>query len=80
MPIYEYACRECDARFEKLVRSMSPSGEQEKVACPECGSKRTERALSVFAVASESPRRSAGSPAPGMCGRCGREGPCTLPD
>ena len=47
MPIYEYACKNCDTKFEKLVRSMNSS---EKVDCPKCGSTKTARALSVFAV------------------------------
>lgn len=53
MPIYEYTCRKCEKKFEKLVRSMSST---EKVACPECGSKQTERELSVFAVSAEAAR------------------------
>ena len=32
MPIYEYACMECESHFEELVRS-----ERAGVACPECG-------------------------------------------
>lgn len=51
MPIYEYTCRKCEKKFEKLVRSMSST---EKAVCPECGSKQTDRELSVFAVSAES--------------------------
>jgi putative FmdB family regulatory protein len=43
MPIYEYDCRECEKRFETLVRSRD-----EKVACPECGGEQVERAWSTF--------------------------------
>ena len=43
MPIYEYDCRECEKRFETLVRSRD-----EKVACPECGSERVDKAWSTF--------------------------------
>lgn len=74
MPIYEYTCRQCDAKFEQLVRSMSG---QEKLNCPKCGSARTARALSVFAVGAESGKSSAPSDAP-MCGRCGGPGPCAM--
>jgi putative FmdB family regulatory protein len=74
MPVYEYTCKKCDARFEKLLRSMSRR--DEKVECPKCGSKDTSRALSVFAVASQ--QKSSSSPPPGMCGRCGGPGPCAL--
>ena len=80
MPIYEYTCANCDARFDKLVRSMCASGnESEKVPCPKCGKTNTSRTFSVFAVgaaeASGSKSRSL-TPTPGMCGRCGGPGPC----
>ena len=78
MPIYEYICKRCDARFERLVKSMSDEGSS-KVACPECKSTQTARSMSVFAVSSSagSPGRSS-VPAPGMCGRCGGPGPCAM--
>ena len=41
MPMYEYACQECDHTFEALVFN----GEQ--VDCPECHSDKLERLLSV---------------------------------
>jgi putative FmdB family regulatory protein len=72
MPIYEYTCKSCKNRFERLVKSMSA---ENGVACPECGSKQTARNLSVFAVASETKTQ---SPPPGICGRCGGPGPCGL--
>ena len=73
MPIYEYACEACGESFEQLVRTMS--GEH-KVQCPKCASGKTRRALSVFAVATESGARESESAGPGMCGRCGEPGPC----
>ena len=77
MPIYEYTCKACHKTFDQLVRSMSSAEADEKVACPECGSKKTARAMSVFAVGAEGSRASAGS-AP-MCGRCGgAEGSCGM--
>ena len=74
MPMYEYACRKCGHSFEKLVRSMSGS---EKIACPKCESKETDRKLSVFAVSSEGSTKSASADMP-MCGRCGGPGPCGM--
>ena len=74
MPIYEYECKGCSAKFEKLVRSMS---NEEKISCPKCGSPKTARALSVFAVGAEG-AKSTPSQAPGMCGRCGGPGPCAM--
>ncbi len=47
MPIYEYACPTCKARFERL-RSMQDS---DAVPCPDCGTQ-ARRALSLFAVPS----------------------------
>ena len=59
MPIYEYTCQSCDKRFEKLVRSMSG---KEKIVCPECGSGKTVREMSVFAGSSgQQPACGAGS-------------------
>lgn len=76
MPIYEYACKSCGERFEKLIRTMNSS---EKIACPKCGSAQTARALSVFAVGAEGAGRpSAGGDAPPGCGRCGGPGPCAF--
>lgn len=69
MPIYEYTCKSCDAKFEQLVRTMSDA-DNAKFKCPQCGSDQTERALSVFAVTSDSAKSSGGSDVP-MCGRCG---------
>jgi putative FmdB family regulatory protein len=70
MPIYEYSCGKCDHKFEFLQRSIA---NPTKVACPKCGSEKTDRALSVFAVGAESAKSS-----PGMCGRCGGPGPCGM--
>ena len=42
MPIYEFRCESCGARFEDLV----PVGTG-AIACPECSSERTERVLSA---------------------------------
>lgn len=41
MPLYEYACPQCDHTFEELV------GGDEKVQCPQCRSENVERLLSV---------------------------------
>jgi putative FmdB family regulatory protein len=76
LPIYEFACRECDARFEELVRAAEPSAE-----CPDCGSADTARLMSAFSVRSVSSGGSdlaqamsqAGGAGAGCCGgSCGR--------
>lgn len=45
VPIYDYACAGCDARFEELSRFDAPAP-----PCPTCGSGETERLLSPFLV------------------------------
>ena len=74
MPIYEYACMECESHFEELVRSS-----EQAVACPECGAAKVLKQLSTFAVhgaSSEkpsyatSPARAGGGCCGGSCG-CG---------
>ena len=66
MPIYEYTCSSCNGKFEQLVRSMKDS--DGKVKCPACGSEKTARSLSVFAVSSAAGGSSSDAT---MCGRCG---------
>jgi putative FmdB family regulatory protein len=47
MPIYEYACPNCNGRFQKLVQGFSdPPG----LACPRCGNPKVRRAVSRFAT------------------------------
>lgn len=45
MPIYEYVCQDCGEKYEKLVRSSTAKVE---LVCPQCGSQRGEKAISVF--------------------------------
>jgi putative FmdB family regulatory protein len=45
MPIYEYTCQDCEAHFEKFVRSMNSSLE---IKCPECGGTHVRKGWSVF--------------------------------
>lgn len=66
MPIYEYMCKSCEKNFEKLVRTMNG---QDKIACPECGSVKTVRAMSVFATRGEGAKGAANEDP--SCGRCG---------
>jgi len=43
MPIYEYLCNDCGARYERIVLSKVV-----KIACPKCASIRQTLQLSVF--------------------------------
>jgi len=72
MPIFEYACDECGAKFEKLVRRS-----EDGIECPTCASKRLTQQLSTFAAHANGAPSKAAMPscpggmcqAPGMCGR-----------
>ena len=45
MPIYEYICQDCGARFEAL-RAMKDA--DQPITCKKCYGPRTNRALSLF--------------------------------
>jgi putative FmdB family regulatory protein len=64
MPIYEYACKECQHEFEALVYGT------QKAECPKCASKKLVPKLSIFAVSASGTAAKA-SRAPGPCGSCG---------
>lgn len=69
MPIYEYICPKCDARFD-LLRPMSQADQPTR--CPRCQAEGARRAPSRVACFSKS---SDGSTAPvsggGGCASCG---------
>ncbi len=65
MPIYEYVCRECGQKFEKLVLSRSTSNE---VQCPKCGAKAADQQFSTFASCGSASESFSG----GGCGAGGR--------
>jgi putative FmdB family regulatory protein len=54
MPIYEFECEGCGARFEELVAAGSPAP-----GCPECGSARTRRLISNVSPPGRQPRGAA---------------------
>lgn len=70
MPLYEYRCADCDARFEKLTRFT----QADAVSCPTCGGTHARRLISVFASFSTS---SSGEPLPMAGGGCGCGGSCS---
>jgi putative FmdB family regulatory protein len=49
MPIFEYKCQKCGAEFDELD---SISNRDKPHKCPACGSRRSERQLSVFSASS----------------------------
>ena len=73
MPLYEYTCQKCNAKFDQLVRAADRDA---KTKCPECGSTSAARSLSLIAVGGES--KGAGSTDTPGCGRCGEMGGCGM--
>jgi putative FmdB family regulatory protein len=75
MPLYEYACRNCDHTFETLVF------DGDEVECPECHGTKLERLLSVparpRAEGASLPMSGCGDPSLPPCGApwCQRTGP-----
>ena len=71
MPIYEYQCRRCGHRFEKLIRNAATAT---AVTCTQCGTEQVDKQFSTFGV--HTGGHSAGAePAPPFCGRCGENRP-----
>ncbi|MEE8160906.1 MAG: zinc ribbon domain-containing protein [Acidobacteriota bacterium] len=64
MPIFEYACLDCDEQFEWLV--LGSSGDVPR--CPSCESQKLEQQISVF---SANTRNGAAASPPEPCGSCG---------
>ncbi len=46
MPLYGFICDDCSSDFEELVMS---AGKIDQVCCPECGSHKVQRQLSMVA-------------------------------
>ena len=65
MPLFEYACKQCDHEFEILVRGgQTPE-------CPSCHGTSLEQRLSVFAAHTSNGSSAARGQALGACGHCG---------
>jgi putative FmdB family regulatory protein len=47
MPVFEYRCKKCGEKFEKLVMNKS-----EKIVCSKCGSEDLEKLFSTFGFSS----------------------------
>ena len=82
MPIYEYACADCEGVFEKLIMGApGKNGNAKAVTCPSCDSASVAKKISSFAVKSDYVPISTGAGKPagggggggGCCGGfCGR--------
>lgn len=68
MPLFDFECRSCGKRFERLVRATD---RDDAIDCPACGKTDAQRLLSAPApIASDSGVRFTG----GGGGGCGRSG------
>jgi putative FmdB family regulatory protein len=64
MPLYEYRCKDCNQESELLVKSL-----EAQPGCPECGSKRLEKLLSVIGSPMIGSTSKPTQSDPGTCGR-----------
>lgn len=53
MPLYDYECAQCGARFTHLWRTMQAAQTGESPACPACGGGPSQRVVSRVAVLGE---------------------------
>jgi putative FmdB family regulatory protein len=65
MPLYEYTCTQCSSQFELLIRGG------ETPVCPDCGTVRVEKRLSVPAAHTRSAAALPVCDAPTTGGGCG---------
>jgi putative FmdB family regulatory protein len=52
MPIYEYHCKQCGKKFEKLVKLSTKTSE---IECPRCGAQQAEKTVSLFGTSGSTP-------------------------
>ncbi len=64
MPVFEYKCKKCGEKFEKLV-----IGKSEKIVCEKCGSEELEKLFSTFGFSSGSKFKSSVS-SKSSCSTC----------
>lgn len=66
MPIYEYRCKQCGAKFEKLVKLSTQLSE---IECPKCGARKADKSVSRPGLTGSSPSgKSLGAPSCGPIG------------
>lgn len=79
MPMYEYRCGDCSAKFEQFQKTLT-SGE--KVACPRCESEKVTKLFSAFAAVGSSSGSSYESDYSDSCaspgGQCCGGGSCSV--
>ena len=56
MPIYEYECRTCQLRFERLARPTATCPDTTTL-CPKCHGENVQQLVSLFALSSDGTRQ-----------------------
>ncbi len=65
MPIYEYVCEDCGARYERIVMNRNT-----RITCPKCSSAKSTIQLSVFAAHGNGAKSATASVESGASGGC----------
>ena len=55
MPTFEFQCKKCEAVYEAVNIPYDETGKWKGVACPECGSKKKEKLVSMPTFAFSNP-------------------------
>ncbi|PIE68894.1 MAG: FmdB family transcriptional regulator [Deltaproteobacteria bacterium] len=63
MPLFEFSCNACDALFEELTSSTTPT----TIVCPQCGSTDVHKMVSATAITRQGTSLSPGN----ACGGSG---------
>ena len=64
MPIYEYKCRKCSAKFD-ILKDIGATNEG--ITCPKCGAKKPVKQFSVFSSSGGADNSECAS---GVCPTC----------
>lgn len=75
MPIFEYKCQDCEAKFEKLILR---EGAEAELVCPECGQAHLRRELSTFSAHTHGASSTPALPRCPSGGVCRTPGACGL--
>jgi putative FmdB family regulatory protein len=69
MPLYEYFCKNCGKRFDKMLRFSEANSAPE---CPYCSSQETSKQISTFASMNTTGASNKAAPASSSCSSQGR--------
>ena len=68
MPIYDFKCKSCKHKFEKLIFKEE---EIKEIKCPKCESKDIEKLLTTFRIGGSESSSSCSTCSSGSCSTCG---------